>query len=122
MFSSLGNAIANLFPLGGRSQEAEFSGFGRPHQIYQEPRKDDMIDAQLVHAFFANDYWPMEDPYGMLKMKPWDFEKIIICRRDWDKPVVTRYADLHPLMNIHGLYWKPLRFAENAKLLTGKTS
>ena len=27
-------------------------------------------------------------------------------RREWDKPVVMRWIDMHPAMNVADLYWR----------------
>lgn len=38
---------------------------------------------------------------------PRGHEAVELLRREWSAPYVFRMADVHPGMNIHGLYWRP---------------
>jgi hypothetical protein len=39
---------------------------------------------------------------------PQDWPRIEVWRAGWDEPSVTSYDKMAPLMNVAGLYWRPM--------------
>lgn len=46
---------------------------------------------------------------GVEVPSPYSHETIWIMRDGWEKPLVCTVRDMHPMMNVAGLRWKPWR-------------
>lgn len=52
---------------------------------------------------------PVTDPYGMARIHPREYRVIQIFRHGWDSPQTLAWEDIHPAMNVNGLYWRPVK-------------
>lgn len=58
---------------------------------------------------FSKGNWkPVDNPYGDQKDRPWHHAKVQILRDGWDEIKNVAWSDLHPVMNVSGLYWRPI--------------
>lgn len=57
----------------------------------------------------SDESWrPVHDPFGTSPDHPRDYDAIEIWREEWSEPQATKWANLHPMMNVIGLQWRPI--------------
>jgi hypothetical protein len=52
---------------------------------------------------------PVHDAWGAAKDYPQNYAKIQIFRAGWEEPRTLNWSDIHPAMNVNGLYWRPVK-------------
>lgn len=75
-----------------------------------EPTGMNLALLLMTAAFMENEmkpaWLPMHDPYGLAE-RPDSEQDIWIMRDEWEEPHLTWWNNIHPQMNIFGLYWTP---------------
>lgn len=52
---------------------------------------------------------PVHDPFRIQKKRPEDYPEVEMMRAGWPQPKKTPWKEIHPLMNVSGLYWRPAK-------------
>lgn len=83
--------------------------------LHGEKEKEMSSELKNPHAESSTNDWRLyDDPYHRHENQPYDHEWIEI-KRDGDltgKVIRIRYANLHPAMNVWGLWWRPAKAPE----------